>query len=153
MIDPTPHITAAELRILKVLWRIGDATVRDVKDGLAEEGGDTPAYTTVMTLMNQLAAKGALDVDKDRQPFMYRAAVRRDTVLSNRLKQFIQTVFDGQAGELVLRLVEEGDLSPADIRRIEAKIEAKEASDGSEADNSDVADSDRQRRSKKGGRR
>ncbi len=126
MSDSTPHVTAAELRILKVLWRLGRGTVRDVKDALAAEGGEDPAYTTVMTLMNQLASKGALDVDKDRQPFVYVPAVGREAVLGDRLKQFLDTVFDGQAGELMLRLVEEAALSPDDIRRIEAKIEARE---------------------------
>ncbi len=118
-----PDITAAELRLMKILWQIGSGTVRDVKDRLAAEG-DEPAYTTVMTLMNQLAGKGALEVDRERQPFVYRPAVRREQVLSQRLKQFVQTVFDGQAGELVLRLVEQEELSDDDLRRIEAKIEA-----------------------------
>ncbi|HEY3243766.1 MAG TPA: BlaI/MecI/CopY family transcriptional regulator [Phycisphaerae bacterium] len=121
-----PHITEAELRIMKVLWQIGSGTVRDVKDRLAAEGGEPPAYTTVMTLLNSLAVKGALSVDRDRQPFVYRPALRREQVLRQRLKQFVQTVFDGQAGELVLRLVEDSDLSPDELRRIEAKIEARE---------------------------
>lgn len=122
-----PHITEAELRIMKILWQSGPATVRDVKDALAAEGGDAPAYTTVMTLMNQLAAKGALEVDKSRQPYVYTPAIRRDAVLARSLKQFLDTVFDGQAGELVLRLVEEQELSPEDLRRIESKVEAIEA--------------------------
>lgn len=120
-----PHITAAELRVLKALWKLGGGTVRDVKDEL-ERAGENPAYTTVMTLMNQLATKNALKVDRDRQPFLYKPAIRRDQVLSQRLRQFINTVYDGQVGELVLRLVEEADLSPEDLRRIEEKIEAKE---------------------------
>jgi predicted transcriptional regulator len=126
MSDEGLNITAAELRILKVLWRMGSGTVRDVKDELAAESDEKPAYTTVMTLMNQLAAKGGLEVDKQRQPFIYRPAVRRETVLGQRLKHFVQTVFDGQAGELVLRLVEEAGLSQEDLRRIEAKIDARE---------------------------
>lgn len=123
-----PHITAAELRVLKAVWRLGEVTVRDVRDLLEKDdaGGDPPAYTTVMTLMNQLASKGALDVDRDRQPYVYKAAVRRDSVLADRLKQFVSTVFDGQAGELVLRLVEEVDLSPDVLKRLEAMIESKE---------------------------
>lgn len=125
--NKTPHITAAELRIMKVLWDSGSATVRDVKEVLASLGEDDPAYTTVMTLMNQLGSKGALAVDKSRQPYVYRPAVRRDQVLSHRLSQFLQTVFDGQAGELVLRLVEEADLSPEELRRIEARIEERES--------------------------
>ncbi len=118
-----PNITAAELRILKVLWDLSEGTVRDVKDRLADDAEGIPAYTTVMTVMNQLAAKGALEVDRTRQPFLYRALLRREQVLGHRLKQFLQTVFDGQAGELVLRLIDEVDLSPADRKRIEARIE------------------------------
>ena len=111
MPDDTLNITAAELRILKILWRIGSGTVRDVKEQLAAESEEPPAYTTVMTLMNQLAAKSALAVDRGRQPFVYSPAVQRENVLTQRLKQFLNTVFDGQAGELVLRLVATENLS------------------------------------------
>lgn len=138
MAKSLPHITAAELRILKVLWRIGSGTVRDVKQALEDEGPDKPAYTTVMTLMNQLASKGGLNVDKERQPFVYDAAVRRERVMGDRVKQFLSTVFDGQAGELVLRLVEEANLSPEELKRIEAKIVAREKVDQS-ADDSAAA--------------
>lgn len=122
------NITAAELRILKILWQIGSGTVRDVKDQLAAESEEAPAYTTVMTLMNQLAAKSALHVDRGRQPFVYKPAVLRERVLTHRLRQFVENVFDGQAGELVLRLVEQAEISPEDLKRIEAKIDAKEKS-------------------------
>ena len=122
----TPHITAAELRVMKVLWAAKTGTVRDVLERLAADTEDAPAYTTVMTLMNQLAGKGALNVDKARQPFVYTPAVRREQVLRQRLRQFINQVYDGQVGELVLRLVEEADLSPEELKRIEAGIEARE---------------------------
>ena len=120
------HITAAELKVLKVLWDLGSGTVRDVLGRLSGDQEEAPAYTTVMTLLTQLAGKGALAVDKERQPFLYRPLVRREQVLSQRLKQFLQQVFDGQAGELVLRLVEEADLSSGDLKRIEAKIAERE---------------------------
>ncbi|MBU0640425.1 MAG: BlaI/MecI/CopY family transcriptional regulator [Planctomycetes bacterium] len=129
MTDSTPHITAAELRIMKVLWDIGSGTVRHVLEALPDDGGDPPAYTTVMTMMKQLAEKGALAVDRTRQPFVYTPAVRKERVLSQRLSQFLQTVFDGQAGDLVLHLVEDTDLSPEDLRRIETKIRAREHED------------------------
>ncbi len=125
-----PHVTAAELRLLKVLWKLGSGAVRDVLSELEKEAGDAPAYTTVMTLMNQLAAKGALEVDKSRQPYIYAPAVQREQVLGQRLRQFLSQVFDGQAGELVLHLVEEANLSPADLRRIEEQIEQKERESG-----------------------
>ncbi len=123
-----PHITGAELRILKILWRIESGTVREVREILVAEEDPPPAYTTVMTLMNQLAEKGGLSADRTRQPFVYRPAVRRESVLSQRLKQFLHTVFDGQVGELVLKLVEDAELAPEDIKRIEAKISDREES-------------------------
>ncbi len=129
MSNADPNITAAELRIMKILWQIKSGTVRDVRDQLAAEEPDQPAYTTVMTMMNQLASKGALSVDKQRQPYLYRPAVQREHVLGQRLRQFLNTVFDGQAGELVLKLVEDAELSSDDLRRIEAKIEARERED------------------------
>ncbi|UCG32495.1 MAG: BlaI/MecI/CopY family transcriptional regulator [Phycisphaerales bacterium] len=126
MAQSSLHITAAELKVLKVLWDLGSGTVRDVLERLSGHEEDAPAYTTVMTLMTQLAGKGAVTVDKERQPFLYRPLARREQVLSQRLKQFLQQVFDGQAGELVLRLVEEADLTSNDLRRIEAKIAERE---------------------------
>ena len=90
-------------------------------------GGGAPSNRHV--LIESLAGEvelHALDVDRSRQPFIYHPAIRRDQVLGHRLKQFLQTVFDGQAGELVLRLVEEAELSPEEWKRIEDKIEARE---------------------------
>lgn len=123
---PTPHITPAELNVLKVLWDLGPATVAQVRDGLTERSGEALAYTTVMTLMNQLAAKGALEVDRARQPFVYRPAVRRERVIQQRIREFLQSVFDGQAGELVMRLVDDAELSPEDLKRLEERIAARE---------------------------
>jgi BlaI family transcriptional regulator, penicillinase repressor len=126
MTDRTPHITVAELKIMKVLWQRGSGTVRQTLAALPVEEGSAPAYTTIMTMMKQLSEKGALTVDRERQPFIYTPAVRRDQVLRQRVTQFLQTVFDGQAEDLVLHLAEEAELSSADIRRIEAKIKKRE---------------------------
>jgi predicted transcriptional regulator len=124
-----PHITPAELGIMKTLWKLGSATVRQVLENLPVDESGPPAYTTVMTMMKNLAEKGALDADTSRQPYVYTAAVRRDQVLRQRLAEFLHTVFDDSAGELVLHLADEVELSPEDVRRIEAKIAGKEEHD------------------------
>lgn len=129
MPNTPPHITAAELEIMKVLWSLGTATVRQTLDALPRQADDRPAYTTVMTLMKQLADKGALAVDRSREPYVYKAAVGREAVLGHRVLQLLQSVFDGQAEELVLHLVEEADLSAEDLHRIEAKIRKREQAD------------------------
>ncbi len=122
----SPHITPAELDVMKVLWQLGSGTVQQVIDALPPSE-TKPAYTTIMTMMKNLGEKGALEVDRGRQPFVYTPRVRREQVLRQRLESFVQTVFDGQAEDLVLHLVEESDLSPEDLRRIEDKIQKRAA--------------------------
>ena len=120
------HITAAELRILKVLWKEGSLPVRRVKEALTEQGGDPPAYTTVMTMMKQLAEKGALTVDRGQTTYIYTPAIRRSQILRQRLMDVLHTVFDDKVEDLVLQLAEAADLSAEDLRRIEAKIAERE---------------------------
>jgi BlaI family transcriptional regulator, penicillinase repressor len=81
-----------------------------------------------MTLLGRLAAKNAVVVDKAREPFVYRPAFRRESVLRERLREFVRDVFDGQADSLVLRLVEDESLTREELREIERKIaEAEKA--------------------------
>lgn len=106
---------------MKALWQVEHGTVAEIRAELGRRGQDL-AYTTVMTLLGRLATKGAVAVDKDREPFIYRAAHRRENVLRDRLREFVREVFDGQADSLVLNLVENESLSRAELRAIERKI-------------------------------
>lgn len=117
----SPDLTAAELRVMKALWQVGMGTVAEVRAELGKRGQEL-AYTTVMTLLGRLAAKRAVQVDKAREPFVYRPAHRRESVLRDRLREFVREVFDGQADSLVLNLVESESLSRAELRAIERKI-------------------------------
>jgi BlaI family transcriptional regulator, penicillinase repressor len=121
----SPDLTSAELRVMKALWEVGVGTVAEVRGELGRRGSDL-AYTTVMTLLSRLAAKGAVAVDKAREPFVYRPAHRRESVLRDRLREFVREVFDGKADSLVLNLVEDESLSRADLRAIEKRIAAAE---------------------------
>ncbi len=117
----TPDLSPGELRVMKALWAIEQGSVADVRAELARRGQEL-AYTTVMTLLGRLATKGAVVVDKDREPFLYRAAHRRESVLRDRLRDFVREVFDGKADSLVLNLVEDESLSREELRAIERKI-------------------------------
>ena len=123
-----PEMTPAEFNLMKVLWRLKRGTVADVRADHNEQYGADLAYTTVMTLLNRLAAKGAVQVDRARQPFVYKPAFRRESVLRDRLRAFVDNVFDGEAGSLVLHLVEDESLSMDELRTIEKRI--AEADDG-----------------------
>jgi predicted transcriptional regulator len=121
-----PDMTPAELRVMKALWQLGHGSVADVRAALHERGQDL-AYTTVMTLLGRLATKSAVTVDKAREPFLYAPAFRRESVLRERLREFVREVFDGQADSLVLRLVEDASLTREELQEIEKTIAAAEA--------------------------
>ncbi len=121
-----PDLTPAELRVMKTLWQLGSASVADVRAELATKGHEV-AYTTVMTLLGRLATKRAVDVDRTREPFVYRAAYRRESVLGERLREFVRDVFDGNADSLVLSLVEDASLTREELRAIERRIADAEA--------------------------
>lgn len=121
-----PEMTPAELRVMKALWELGRGSVAEVRTELATRGQEL-AYTTVMTLLGRLAAKNAVVVDKAREPFYYKPAFRRESVLRERLRDFVKEVFDGRADSLVLGLVEDESLSREELRSIEKKIDEAEA--------------------------
>ncbi len=121
-----PEMTPAEFEMMKALWRLSKATVSDVRDEHARMTGSSLAYTTVMTLLGRLATKGAVTVDRSRQPYLYRPAFRRESVLRERLRHFLDDVFEGDADSLVLHLVEDEALSPEELRRIQRKLNKKD---------------------------
>ncbi len=122
-----PDMTPAEFNLMKALWKLQSGSVADIREEHNDTRGSALAYTTVMTLLGRLAGKGAVDVDKSSQPYRYRPAFKRESVLRDRLRRFVETVFDGQAESLVLHLVKDDSLSLEELKRIEDKIEgAKE---------------------------
>ena len=118
-------LTPAEFNVLKALWALGKGAVAEVRTELAARGSDL-AYTTVMTLLGRLAQKGAVIVDRTREPFIYKAAQRRESVLRDRLRDFVHEVFEGEADALVMRLVEDETISLSELKTIEKRIEASE---------------------------
>ena len=121
-----PELTPAEFNLMKVLWRLRRATVAEARAELSKRG-DELAYTTVMTLFGRLATKGAVQVDREREPFVYRPAFRRESVLRERLKGFLADVFDGEASSMVLHLVDSEQLSIEELRAIEKSVGEPEA--------------------------
>jgi BlaI family transcriptional regulator, penicillinase repressor len=121
-----PELTPAEFNLMKVLWRLRRATVAEARAALTEKSGGELAYTTVMTLLGRLATKGAVVVDREREPYVYKPAFRRESVLRERLKGFLADVFDGEASSMVLHLVDSEHLSLDELRAIEKRVEGDE---------------------------
>ena len=94
---------------MKVVWRLGSATVRDVYHVLLESR--RIAYTTVLTMMNVLATKGYLKKEKRDRAYRYHPTKPEPTVISSMVHEFVRRVFDGASRPLLLHLVNESRLT------------------------------------------
>lgn len=81
-----------ETDVMEITWRIGDATVRDVHAELAETR--EIAYTTVMTTMTRLAAKGLLVRDTTALAHRYRPALSREEYAETTVTSVIDWLVD-----------------------------------------------------------
>ena len=113
----------AELEVLKALWDLGRAPVREVMNHL-HEAGRRVAYTTVLTVLSRLEHKGVVAADKSGVAYVYRPAVTRARVTRSRLRSLIEQLYDGSAGPLVLQLVRQEKLSSHEIEALHELVDA-----------------------------
>jgi BlaI family penicillinase repressor len=124
MRTPHPTLTPQELAIMKVVWRLDKATVRDVYETLRESR--PIAYTTVMTMMKILEDKGYLKKSLVERAHVYRPAQRRQQVVGAMLRDFLDRVFDGAPDALLLHLAKDNKLTEKQRRLVQQLIEETE---------------------------
>lgn len=83
-----------EARIMEVLWRRGASTVRDVLNVLVTEGGAEIAYTTVMTVMRNLADKGLLESTQAGRAHVYTPSMTHGEFVRNQVRAVLNTLLD-----------------------------------------------------------
>lgn len=107
---------------MKVVWDREPATVRDVYEAL--RAGRRIAYTTVLTMMNVLEKKGHLKKEVEGRSFLYRPTRPRRQVVGAMVREFVDRVFGGSAGPLLVHLVEDEHLDPDEIDDLARRIRA-----------------------------
>ena len=113
-------LTEQELEIMKVVWELQTATVRDVYEELLKRR--KIAYTTVMTMMNILEVKGYLKKRAEDKAYLYRPSRAKAKVIRAMVQEFVQRVFNGSAEPLLVQLVKDRHLSPQDLEKIARAI-------------------------------
>ena len=114
----TPTLTPQELAIMKVVWRLGSATVRDVHEVLRREHRDDLAYTTVLTILRTLEQKGYVKHEEEGRVHRYYAAVKQDAARKSALKHLTGKLFKGSAELLFTHLVSDKKLSAEQLQRM-----------------------------------
>jgi predicted transcriptional regulator len=88
-----------ELECLKVLWKLEEASVKDVRNQLTP--GRNLAYTTVMTLLERLVRKGGASRRKAGRMFIYSPVLPRDLLRRLAVDELVNSFFDGSPDELL----------------------------------------------------
>jgi len=114
-------LTEREAQIMEILWARGDATAETVRQALPDE----PHDSTVRTLLRVLKDKGYVRV-KGRQPVTYLPRVSREQAQSKAAKSLLVRLFGGAAEALVLRLLEDEQLTPKQIDHLKTTLQARQ---------------------------
>jgi predicted transcriptional regulator len=119
------QFTDREADVMQVLWDRGPSVVAEVRAGLKDE----LAYTTVLTVLRTLEAKGYVGHEEEGRGHRYFAAVKQHAAQDSALKHITNKLFNGSAELLLTRLVSDRKLRPEQLRRLRMLL-ADNSSDG-----------------------
>ncbi len=109
-----------ELDVMTTLWATGSGTVTEVQKAL----GAGLAYTTVLTILRNLEAKGFVSRKEEGRAHRYFPRVKQRSAQRRALRQLIDTLFLGSPEALLTQLVDDHDLTPEELQRLARKLAA-----------------------------
>jgi predicted transcriptional regulator len=115
------ELTAVELEMMNVIWRIGPCSVAQVQEQLQPQR--ELAYTSVSTIVRILEQKGYVTSEKEGRGHRYVAAVSKAAYQAMSLKRLVSNVFDGAPSLLVQRLLDSKALTPDELAQIKSLLE------------------------------
>jgi BlaI family penicillinase repressor len=117
-------LTRQELQIMKVLWSLGTATVKDVCDSMSQT--KAVAYTTILTLMGILEEKGALTHTRSGRAFLFRPILSRRQATRNQMRDVIARFFDGNPERLMGDVLENEALDPDQLESVRILLDSRQ---------------------------
>ncbi len=121
----SPGLTEGELRLMQVLWKKGEAAVSDVVESLPK--GEPLAYSTVLTTLRILEAKGYVTHRKDGRAFIYKPVVGREEARESAITHLVRRFFDGSPELLMLKLIERERFDRKELTRLRKRIEEEKS--------------------------
>jgi BlaI family transcriptional regulator, penicillinase repressor len=109
-----------QLRMMKVLWQRGEATVADMLKELT--GPNDLAYTTIATMLRKMEARGLVTHRIEGRSFIYRARVKEEEVTRTIADHFVDRLFEGSLTEVVSHLLSTREVSRDELEILEQLI-------------------------------
>jgi predicted transcriptional regulator len=123
---PAPKPTAAELDLLRLLWPLGRATVKQVHEAAQREKPDA-TYANVLRLMQVMHGKGLLVRDESERSHVYAPAQAAESTRRGLLSELIHKAYAGSGKDLVLAALRGGHVSAAERREIQRFLDGDDA--------------------------
>jgi len=109
-----------QLKIMKILWECGEATVGQVFELVGKESD--LAYTTISTMLRKMEARGLITHRSEGRTFIYRAKVAAETVSRSMADHLVDRMFEGSLTEAVNHLLTTRDVSRDELAKLERLI-------------------------------
>lgn len=109
-------LTEVELELMTLIWDMGEGTIKDVQNALPKDRD--LAYTSVATIMKILESKKILKSQKREKAHVFSPLVSRNEYEAASLRHLAQHVFKGNPTSMVVRLLNEADLSAEELKSI-----------------------------------
>ena len=119
--NKTHRLGDLQLRIMKVLWERGEATVAEVLDAL-DDTDTTLAYTTIATMLRKMEGRGLVSHRAEGRSFIYRAKVASEDVSRSMANHLVDRLFEGSLLEAVNHLLSSREVSRDELRQLEKLI-------------------------------
>ncbi|MBP87480.1 MAG: transcriptional regulator [Planctomycetaceae bacterium] len=110
----------SELEVAKIVWDLGEATVRQVLEALPEDR--ELDFWTVQTYLRRLEAKGYLQKRREGRNNIYSSAMRPKAVIGEALDDFLYRLFDGETLPLFQHLIHDRGLSDDEINELQRSL-------------------------------
>lgn len=120
------QFTDREADVMQVLWDHGPSLVAEVRARLQDE----LAYTTVLTILRTLEAKGHVGHEEEGRGHRYFARVKQKAAQTSALRHITAKLFKGSTELLLTRLVADEALSPEALARMRKLLDDHDAGGG-----------------------
>jgi predicted transcriptional regulator len=112
-----PDLTKAEYDILRILWKAGEQSVREVHDALQSAYGW--AYTTTKTMMDRMVTKGLLQRESFHGVYLYTPLISRPAGLARFIQFFADRVLEVEPSAVVAMFAKSQAITPDEIHELE----------------------------------
>ncbi|MBM3880681.1 MAG: BlaI/MecI/CopY family transcriptional regulator [Verrucomicrobia bacterium] len=118
------RISDAEWTVMDLVWKRSPLAASDIVEELASRKGWHPS--TIRTLVTRLVKKGALSAEPDGKRYLYRPRIQMEECTRRESRRFLERVFGGEPGTMLVNLVKQTELSREEIRQLKQILEEKE---------------------------